>query len=129
MKKQRIILMLFLSAMTLAMVGCKKDTPEGPDPIQLANLLVGKWQQADSQIYWRFDANQHGETWDESPEEDVHEGEGTKLNWSISSDVLQIQLVGDMGQVVPYDYTIITLNAGLLVWKDIYGNSTTFARQ
>lgn len=129
MKRQRIILMLFLSAMVLTLGGCKKDPPAGPDPVQLAELLVGKWQQADSQIYWRFDANYQGETWDESPEEDVHEGEGTKLTWSIASDVLQIKLQGEMGQVVPYDYTIITLNAGLLVWRDNYGNSTTFARQ
>ena len=121
--------MLFLSAMTLAMAGCKKDPPEEPDPVQLANLLVGKWQQSGSQIYWRFDASKQGETWDESPEEDVHEGEGTKLTWNIASDVLQIKLKGEMGQEVPYDYTIVTLNAGLLVWKDGYGNSTTFARQ
>lgn len=129
MKRPKIILMLFLSAVVLTLGGCKKDTPEGPDPVQLANLLVGKWQQSGSQIYWRFDASKQGETWDESPEEDVHEGEGTKLTWNIASDVLQIKLKGEMGEEVPYDYTIVTLNTGLLVWKDGYGNSTTFARQ
>ncbi|MBR6440557.1 MAG: lipocalin family protein [Bacteroidales bacterium] len=129
MKKQRIILMLFLSAMTLAMVGCKKDPPEEPDPVLQTNLLIGKWQQSGTQVYWRFDADRHGETWDESPEEDVHEGEGTKLTWNIVSGVLQLRLEGEMGQVVPYDYTIVTLNTGMLVWVDVYNNSVTLVRQ
>ncbi len=90
-------------------------------------MLVGKWSAQDNpQEFWRFDSDHAGETWDQS--EDVQEGEGTRYNWSVTEDQLQIDLYGEMGQHVYKDYTVTYQTRDSLVWKDLYGNSRSFTR-
>ena len=90
-------------------------------------MLVGKWQnEANLQEYWRYDEDHKGETWDES--EDVQEGEGTKFNWAVDGDMLQIDLYGEMGQHAYYDYTVVVQTSSRLEVKDIYGNKLSFVK-
>lgn len=88
--------------------------------------LVATWQLFGSEEYWRFDSDHSGETWDLS--DDVQEGEGTQLTWTVSGQTLSIQLHGEMGQVVPYDYEITSINDVRLTWVDAYGNDRTFTK-
>lgn len=91
------------------------------------NALVGTWQATDvPSEHWRYDADYTGETWDES--DDVHEGEGTRFNWSTDADILSLDLYGSMGQHVYYDNTVTLQTSDSLCWKDLYGNSRTFVK-
>ncbi|MCQ2273658.1 MAG: DUF5640 domain-containing protein [Bacteroidales bacterium] len=124
-KKSIIIISLLLLVSLLVFCGCE------PDKISLTvseTALVGTWHSSDApKEYWRFDANHTGETWDES--EDVQEGEGTKFNWSTQDDQLRLDLYGEMGQHVYYDYTIEAQTQTSFTWKDLYGNSRTFTKR
>lgn len=98
------------------------------------DLLVGTWYAMDNtQEFWRFDAmdvndsTRSGETWDES--EDVQEGEGNKFYWEVKHNQLQIDLYGEMGQHVYYDYSFTAQSATSFTWKDLYGNSRTFTKK
>lgn len=91
-------------------------------------MLIGYWQAVDNPSeYWRFDAQLSGETWDLS--EDVQEGEGTRFNWNTSLTQLHIDLYGEMGQHVFYDYTFTAQTRNEFTWKDTYGNKRTFVRK
>ena len=123
--KRKTLAVLLLAFVPLLFVGCVPEVK----PVEVNDsLLVGKWQkESNPQEYWRYDAEYTGETWDES--EDVQEGEGTKFNWSTEEDQLRLDLYGEMGQHVYYDYTVITQTASRLEWKDVYGNKQTFVKK
>ena len=125
MKIRKVIAALLIACVPLLFVGCTEKV----EPLDIDEaLLVGKWQEeTNSQVIWRYDSDHTGETWDES--EDVHEGEGTKFNWSTNKDMLQIDLYGEMGQHAYYDYTITKQTDTLFVWKDLYGNKQTFIKK
>lgn len=116
--------MAVLLSAALCFASCEKPREE---ELRVSDVqLVATWQLFGSEEYWRFDIDHTGETWDES--EDVREGEGTRLTWSLSGHTLSVQLRGTMGQVVPYDYTITTINDARLTWVDAYGNSRTLTK-
>lgn len=105
--------------------GC---TPEDVHLQVSESALTGTWHSSDAPMeYWRFDSNHTGETWDES--EDVQEGEGSKYNWELIDDQLRLDIYGEMGQHVYYDYTITDQSQNSFTWKDLYGNSRTFTRK
>lgn len=123
MKNKVLYLLGLLLAVSLA--GCTPDDVSVPVN---ESALEGTWHSSDvPQEYWRFDANHTGETWDES--EDVQEGEGTRFNWSTQDDQLRLDLYGEMGQHVYYDYTIENQTQNAFTWKDMYGNSRNFTRR
>lgn len=117
-------LMLLLAPAFLLFASCEK-TPE--EELTVADRqLVATWQLFGSEEYWRFDAEHTGETWDLS--DDVQEGEGTNLTWSVTGHTLAITLLGEMGQRVGYYYDITSINDARLTWVDSYGNSRTFTK-
>lgn len=118
------MLMLLLVPACLLFASCEK-TPE--EELTVADAqLVATWQLFGSEEYWRFDAGHTGETWDLS--DDVQEGEGTHLTWSVTGHTLAIRLRGEMGQQVGYYYDIISINDVRLTWEDAYGNARTFTK-
>ena len=122
---RRVSLIVISLCFLVFFAGCD-NTGEEDTPHFAASDLVGKWQRENSQEYWRFDSGYAGETWDES--EDVQEGEGTRLGWGVTGNVLSIELYGEMGQVVPYDYTLLELNDSVLKWKDNYSHESQFVK-
>lgn len=123
--KNKVVLFLVLFAAFAFFSGCTDELKT--EPIN-EELLIGRWvEDTNSQLFWRYDRGYTGETWDES--EDVHEGEGTKFNWSVDRNLLQIDLYGEMGQHAYYDYTVTYLADTLMRWKDLYGNTKTFIKQ
>ena len=125
MKNKTLVALLLLAFVPLLFVGC---TPE-MEPLEVNDsLLVGKWvKETNMHEYWRYDADSTGETWDES--EDVQEGEGTKFNWTTKDDQLRLDMYGEMGQHVYYDYTVVTQTESRLEWKDLYGNKQSFVKK
>lgn len=109
----------------MAFAGCTPD--EVTVPVN-ETALQGTWFSADApREYWRFDSGHTGETWDES--EDVQEGEGSKFNWTTHDDQLRLDIYGQMGQHVYYDYTISGQTSSSFTWTDIYGNSRNFTKR
>ena len=125
MKQKTLTALLLLAIAPLLFVGCDPEV----EPLEVNDsLLIGKWQkETNMQEIWRFDSVYTGETWDES--EDVQEGEGIKFNWSTEEDQLHLDLFGEMGQHVYYDYTVVTQTPSRLEWKDIYGNKQVFLKK
>ena len=103
MRKKHFINLCLLVALTgLMFVSCEDET----SPVVVdESLLMGYWYVSDnSKEMWRFDRDHTGETWDLS--EDVQEGEGTKFDWNTTQNQLRIDLHGEMGMHVFYDYTV-----------------------
>lgn len=123
MKKTIWRLMLCLAAVA-TLTGCNPEIDDTDEDRFNEADLVGKWLLDDTQEYWRYDSGHYGETWDES--EDVHEGEGTTFSWDLDGETLKILLTGEMGQVVPYDYTIEALTPGAMQLKDDFDNTKTY---
>lgn len=117
-------ILLLMLPITLLFASCEKSKEE---ELRVSDVqLMATWQLFGSEEYWRFDADHHGETWDTS--DDVQEGEGTRFTWSVSGRTLSILLQGEMGQVVPYDYKVTSINDARLTWVDAYGNDRTFTK-
>ncbi len=117
-----MLLLLMVGAFLFS--SCTKN----PEPFTIReSLLQGTWVRQGTQEYWRYNVDHTGETWDVS--EDVQQGEGTRFTWSTKTDQLNLLLKGNMGQVVPYDYTVKSLDLTQMVWEDIYGNTSTFVKQ
>lgn len=127
----------FLGLLLAFLVGSFCLTSCQPETIAInidEDLLVGTWYAMDNTSeFWRFDGFDatdsiyKGETWDES--EDVQEGEGTKFNWEVKNNQLQIDLYGEMGQHAYYDYSFTAQSVTSFTWKDLYGNSRTFIKK
>ena len=125
MMKKHLLFSFIAIAGLLLLAGCDKPTKNYP-PVD-ANLLIGTWTATDQPTeHWRFDTQRSGETWDTG--EDVQEGEGTKFNWSTESDQLRIDLYGQMGQHVYYDWTVTHQTPDTLTFKDIYDLIRTFVK-
>ena len=88
--------------------------------------LVGCWQVTGTQEYWRYRSDYSGVTWDES--EDISEEESNlTYTWTINGDELTHVFSGEMGnQAVPKVYTVTSISANAMEWKDIYGMTKTF---
>lgn len=125
MKNRTLAALLLLAFVPMLLVSCTEEVK----PVEVNDsLLIGKWQkETNLQEYWRYDADSTGETWDES--EDVQEGEGTKFNWTTKDDQLRLDMYGEMGQHVYYDYTVVTQTESRLEWKDLYGNKQSFVKK
>lgn len=121
------IFLPILCLVALALAGCNpEEINEGVDCVD--SDVIGLWVLADSQEYWRYDSGHYGETWDES--DDVHEGEGTKYSWSLEGSALHIELNGEMGEVVPYDYTIVAMSETTMKLKEgMFSIEKTYYRQ
>jgi hypothetical protein len=92
--------------------------------------IVGYW--ANGSDNYRYDSNHKGENWDTI--DDVNEGEGINFSWSIGeikeSDLTLIfHMDSTIGGEVPKYYTLITLNATTLSYKDKFGTVYSFSKQ
>ena len=93
-------------------------------------LLIGKWRSTDektSQLYYRYDANYKGVSWDES--EDVKESEAQAFTWELKMTTLtHIHIMEKGGVGVPKIYTVIKLTATELVYKDDFNKTFKFTK-
>lgn len=93
--------------------------------------LIGKWVLTSNGTtgteYWRYDADSSGVTWDTA--DDVSEDEGQAFTWTLDGDQLtQIHKFESSGAVVPKVYTVTTLTASKMVYKDNYSQTFQFTK-
>ena len=122
MKKRLLLSLLCLAALTLT--GCTEDNDDTAEGRFEESDLVGKGLLDNTQEYWRYDSGHYGETWDES--DSVLEGEGIRFSWELKDANLEVLFTGEMGQVVPYDYTVLALTSTAMRLRDEYNNEKTY---
>lgn len=120
----RLVLVAFVAA--ICFTSCVKETPT----FNRSNL-IGKWvittNGTTGTEFWRYDADSTGVTWDTA--DDVSEEEGQAFTWTLEGDQLtQIHKFESSGAVVPKTYTVTTLSASKLVYKDNYSQSYEFSK-
>jgi hypothetical protein len=94
-------------------------------------ILWGYWARpstlTNGEDWYRYDANGGGVCWDTG--DDVTEAEAQPFTWTLEGDKLELIHEGEMGEKIPKTYTVTTLSATVLAYRDNYGNSYSFARQ
>ena len=131
MKKHlHIFLFLFL---VLSLGACHKKPPMVHYD---ASMLYGKWQEGS--VFERYYDSPiervlpngdtvyvNGTTWDVS--DDVTEDEAQLFNWTLAGATLKHEHVGTF-IIVPKLYTITSLNANELIYRDDYGTAHYFTK-
>lgn len=113
-------LLLICFSMILLFNSCTRDEPSFDE-----SLLIGKWQSGT--LYYRYMNDRTGLTWDTA--DDVTEAEGQKFTWTLVKSELTNTHIMEVGGDVPKVYTVTTLNATTLAYKDSFGKSYTFTKK
>lgn len=119
----------FLTAvlMSVLMTGCFFFDSETHIVVE-EEQLYGKWQEGSSQVYWHYNDDGTGVTWDEG-EEISEEESNLTYQWTVSGDVLTHVFSGSQAnQAVPKVYTITAIDNRQMVWKDDYGMTKTLTK-
>lgn len=87
-------------------------------------LIIGRW--ATGTEFWVYEDAGIGYTWDTA--DDVTEDEAQQYTWEMEGSRLTIMHIGEMGEVIPKDYTLKTLNSTTLEYEDNYGKYYSFER-
>lgn len=99
-----------------------------PEVFEEANydvdLLIGKWQSGS--IFYRFDVDSTGVTWDES--DDITEIEASPMKWELNRSKFIHYHEMQNGVLVPKAYKIVQLDLNNLVFQDDYGNEFAFIK-
>ncbi|GHV37056.1 hypothetical protein FACS1894178_8740 [Bacteroidia bacterium] len=108
------------------------------DPVYFnENDLIGHWvtpstngQGTTGELHFRYRADHSGVEWDTS--DDVSEDESTmKFTWTVGvakSDELVHTYHQELGADIPKYYTLVTLDATKLTYRDNFGKSFSFTR-
>ena len=100
-----------------ALCACTPDDPTEGD-FEIDNLY-GKWCQEGTHIYYRYNEDGTGCTWDES--DDVFEDEAQAFTWEVDgSEMIHIHLTETGTAQVPKYYIITHLSFDELDYYDAY---------
>lgn len=112
--------------MTFIFNSCKKEDISNSQKAQTyEELIIGKWV-TNNTLFYKYISDSTGSTWDTS--DDVTESEAQKFTWNIKKSLLTQTHIMEIGGNVPKVYTITTLNATNLIYKDDFGKVTTFTK-
>lgn len=120
--RNRLPFGLFLCCLALLMAGC--DFFNHNEKFD-KTLLSGYWVSGTLHEY--YNANGTGYTWDTW--DDVTEEEAQPFTWTLENATLTQIHKMEMGGNVPKMYTVTTLNANTLEYRDDYGKTYTFTRE
>lgn len=120
MKKTVFYVLTVLTAV-LFFASCSLEEPTFDE-----GLLLGKWQQKGTQLFYTYAADYTGKTWDEA--EDVTEAEAQRFTWSLDRATLTQIHIMEIGGSVPKTYTVTELNASSLTYEDSFGKSFSFTK-
>lgn len=91
--------------------------PEEVMPEFSVSDIYGKWRSGS--LYYRYDYDYEGVTWDES--EDVYESEGQRFTWEIVGDDMTHIYIMEVGEAaIPKTYVIDELTPTVLRYHDYY---------
>ena len=110
--KKTILYVLAVVAAALCFTSCQQEEPSFDE-----SLLIGKWQEVGTQVFYTYASDYTGKTWDEA--DDVTEEETKDIfKWSlVHADLTHIN-IASMGFEVPKTYTVTQLTSSKLVYED-----------
>ena len=113
MMKKTFLYVLAVIAAALCLTSCQKEEPTFDEA-----LLIGKWQEVGTQVFYTYASDYTGKTWDEGV--DQKEEEAQPFEWSlVQSTLTQIHIM-EMGSTIPKTYTVTQLTSSKLVYEDGY---------
>ncbi len=107
------------SVLVLLFLSCEKEEDSFDE-----TLLIGKWESGT--LYYRYDADYTGATWDES--DDVSEDEAQEFEWELVKSELAHYHIMEIGGTVPKIYTVIRLTSTKLEYQDDFGKKFSFTK-
>jgi len=117
MKKATSFLACLCLLLSAALCSCTPDDPTEGD-FDVTNLY-GKWCQEGTKVYYKYNEDGTGSTWDES--DDVHEDEAQAFTWEVDgSEMIHIHLTETGTAQVPKYYIITFLSFDELDYYDAY---------
>ena len=120
--KRLTFVILSIALVMLFTTSCKKEEEEVSFD---ETLIIGKWKSGT--LFERYDSDKSGATWDTA--DNVTEAEGQVFTWTIVKDQLEQIHIIENGGKIPKVYTITSLTASTLEYKDAYGTIKTFSKQ
>lgn len=117
MKKAASIKVFLCLLLFTALWACTPDDPtEGNFDV---TNLYGKWCQEGTKIYYKYNDDGTGATWDES--DDVYEDEAQAFTWEVDgSEMIHIHLTETGTAQIPKYYIITFLSFDELDYYDAY---------
>ena len=115
-----------LCILCLAPLFCSCEPEDIPLPEDQINIdyLYGKWNQEHTMIYYRYNEDGTGCTWDEA--DDITEDEAQRFTWEVDGNqMIHIHLTETGTAKVPKQYIITSLSNVQLSYYDAY-NTYTF---
>ena len=120
MMKKTFLYMLAVVAAALCFTSCQQEEPNFDE-----SLLIGKWNQVNTQVYFIYASDYTGKTWDEA--EDVSEAEANTFRWTLDRATLtQIHIIPVVGGEAPEVYTVTQLTSSKLTYEDDFGHEYSF---
>ncbi|MCR5139260.1 MAG: hypothetical protein K6B45_03755 [Bacteroidaceae bacterium] len=117
MKKAASIKVFLCLLLFTALWACTPDDPTEGD-FDVTNLY-GKWCQEGTKIYYKYNDDGTGATWDES--DDVYEDEAQAFTWEVDgSEMIHIHLTETGTAQIPKYYIITFLSFDELDYYDAY---------
>ena len=117
MKKAASIKVFLCLLLFTALWACTPDDPTEGD-FDVTNLY-GKWCQEGTKIYYKYNDDGTGATWDES--DDVYEDEAQAFTWEVDgSEMIHIHLTETGTAQIPKYYIITFLSFDELDHYDAY---------
>ena len=117
MMKKTFLYVLAVIAAALCLTSCQQPSFD-------ETALIGKWQEVGTQLFYTYNSDHTGKTWDEA--DDVTEAEAQPFEWSlVQSTLTQIHIM-TVGGNVPKTYTVTQLTSSKLVYEDDFGKEFSF---
>lgn len=117
--KKTFLYVLAVVAAALCFTSCQQEEPNFDE-----SLLIGKWQEVGTQVFYTYASDYTGKTWDEA--DDVTEAEAQPFTWSLDQITLTHIYVLEIGSNVPMIYTITELTESSLKYMDDFGKEFSF---
>ena len=111
MMKKTFLYVLVVVAAALCFTSCQQEEPNFDE-----SLLIGKWQEVGTQVFYTYASDYTGKTWDEA--DDVTEAEAQPFTWTLDHATLTQIHIMEMGSNVPKTYTVTQLTSSKLVYED-----------
>ena len=89
------------------------------------SLLIGKWQEVGTEVFYTYASDYTGKIWDEA--NDITEAEAQPFTWSLDQiNLTQIHIIPGLDAPVPKVYTITELTENSLKYMDAFGKEFSF---
>ena len=119
MMKKTFLYVLAVIAAALCLTSCQQPSFD-------ETALIGKWQEVGTQLFYTYNSDHTGKTWDEK---EALEEFAQPFTWSLDhAELSQFHGMQTSETQIPKIYTITELTANKLVYEDSFGVEQSFKK-